>query len=155
MKFLEPRVPNWHPVCSTVSHFQGIAHFTIFPLTPMLKFQSATKCLQQLLFPHGSQCSHEVWLASNESVGGVVFWNFKVPYFFLIFGGTPKPITACAPPPPSDWHACHKVWLKLDENRGSSSLLKILTSEILQNAQNDPKLNSNDLTRNVPYIWSS
>ncbi len=32
--------------CSMISHFQGtgIAH-SIFLLTPMLKFQSATKCL--------------------------------------------------------------------------------------------------------------
>ncbi len=34
-------------------------------------------------------------------------------------------------------------------------LLKILISEILQNAPNNAKLNSNDLIRKVPYILSS
>ncbi len=52
-------------------------------------------------------------------------------------------------------HAFCYVWLNLDENWGSSNLLKILTSEILQSAPNDSKLNSNDLTQKVPYIWSS
>ncbi len=37
----------------------------------------------------------------------------------------------------------------------SSSLLKILTSEIWQSTPNDPKLNPNNLTRKVLYIWSS
>ena len=35
----------------------------------------------------------------------------------------------------------------MDENRGSSCPLKILTSEILRSVLNDPKLNSNDLTQ--------
>ena len=34
-------------------------------------------------------------------------------------------------------HAFSKVWLKLKENFGSSSLLKMLTSGILQSALND------------------
>ena len=37
-----PRVRNGRPSRSTVSRFQGVAHFRIFPLTSMLKFQSAT-----------------------------------------------------------------------------------------------------------------
>ncbi len=37
-----PQVANFHPFHSTISLFQDIAHYRIFPLTPMLKFQSAT-----------------------------------------------------------------------------------------------------------------
>ena len=40
-----------------------------------------------------------------------------------------------------DYHNFHEVWLKLDENYGSSRLLKILTLEILQLSLNDPKMN--------------
>ncbi len=36
------RVPNFHPFRSIIKRFQDIAHFIDFPLTPMLKFQSAT-----------------------------------------------------------------------------------------------------------------
>ena len=39
-----------------------------------------------------------------------------------------------------DQHTYNKIWLKLLENWGSSSLLKILTWKILQSAPNDPKL---------------
>ncbi len=35
-----PWVTNFCPFRSTISRFQDIAHFRIFPLTPMLKFQS-------------------------------------------------------------------------------------------------------------------
>ncbi len=41
-----------------------------------------------------------------------------------------------------DYHTFHKIWLKLDEKCGSSRLLKILTSDVLQNEPNNPKLNS-------------
>ncbi len=40
-----PRVPNFRPFGSTVIRFQDIAQFGIFLLTPVLKFQSAIKCL--------------------------------------------------------------------------------------------------------------
>ena len=43
MLTVAPRVPNFGPFRSMISRFQNIAHFTIFSLTPMLKFQSATK----------------------------------------------------------------------------------------------------------------
>ena len=33
----------------------------------------------------------------------------------------------------------HNVWLKMDETWGSSNLLKMLASEILQTAPDDPK----------------
>ncbi len=53
---------------------------------------------------------------------------------------------------PPDYHAFHKIWMKLNEKRGGSGLSKILTSEILQSAPTDPKLNLNDLTQKVPCI---
>ncbi len=43
IQYLGPRVPKCRPFRSMISRFQGIAHFRIFPLTPMFKFQSATK----------------------------------------------------------------------------------------------------------------
>ena len=51
-----------------------------------------------------------------------------------------------------DQHAYNKIWFKLIENWGSSSLLKILTSEILQSAPNDPKPNSRNQASKVPYM---
>ena len=60
---------------SMIIRFQEIAHFRIFPLIPMLKFQSATKILifgrspKHLLFypllwlPY---LSYKVWLRSNQ-----------------------------------------------------------------------------------------
>ncbi len=53
----------------------------------------------------------------------------------------------------SKYNCMHRVHLTWDENCGRSSLLKILRSEILQSAPNDPKLNSNNLTQKVLYIW--
>ena len=54
--------------------------------------------------------------------------------YFLKFG-TPTKEKACI----HSWFSyVNKVCLKLDENCGSSSLLEILTSEILQSAPNDP-----------------
>ena len=44
-QYIGPQVTNVHPFRSTISHFQDIAQFRIFPLTPMLKFQSVTKFL--------------------------------------------------------------------------------------------------------------
>ncbi len=40
-----PRVPNFRPFRTTISRFQDIAHFRIFPLPPMLIFQSAIQFL--------------------------------------------------------------------------------------------------------------
>ena len=37
--------PKFSSIRSAISRFQDIAHFRIIPLTPMLKFQSATKFL--------------------------------------------------------------------------------------------------------------
>ena len=45
MSTVVPRVLNFRQFRSTISHFQDIVHFRIFPLTPMLKFQTATKFL--------------------------------------------------------------------------------------------------------------
>ncbi len=75
---------------------------------------------------------------------------FSKYHILLKFGRSPKK-RIFSP----DYQAFNKAWLISDKNWGSSSLLKILTSEILQSAPNDPKLNSNDLTRKVLYIRSS
>ncbi len=52
----------------------------------------------------------------------------KCHHFFLIWQIAKK--SKGMYPPPPDYHTFHKVWLKLDEKCESSSLLKILTSEI-------------------------
>ncbi len=45
------------------------------------------------------------------------------------------------------------IWLNLDEKCGSSSLLKILTPEMLQSAPNYPKLNSGtNSTLNMQFL---
>ncbi len=66
---------------------------------------------------------------ANGNVAEVI--SSECLFFFFKFGRSLEKVIACIPPP--DCHAFHKVWLKF-ENCGSSSLLKILTSEILQNA---------------------
>ncbi len=45
MQYLRGRIPNFRPLCHTISRFQDITYFRIFALTPMLKFQIATKVL--------------------------------------------------------------------------------------------------------------
>ncbi len=40
MQYIAPQDPNVHLIRSTISRFQDIPHFKVFPLTPMLKFQS-------------------------------------------------------------------------------------------------------------------
>ena len=128
----------------------------------MLKFQSATKfvklgqsCQLPCQFHHGRQCPHKVWLKSDEKCrkssilkflstiyGPVLTKISKCHKFFFKLADWQK-VIACIPP---DYHTFYKVWLKLDENwdgGGGSSLMQILTSEILQSAPNDAKLNSN------------
>ncbi len=60
---------------------------------------------------------------------------------FFNFGISPNKITACVTLL-LDYHTVHKDWLEIDENCGStcSRFLKMVTSEILQSAPNDPKL---------------
>ena len=86
MQFLGQRVPNFHPLHSTISCFQNIAHFAIFLLTPMLKFQNATNksffSIWQIAETSISLYStmiakvliHKVWVRTKmETVGGVPF----------------------------------------------------------------------------------
>ncbi len=70
--------PNFRPFRSTISHFQDLAHFTIFPLTPMLKFQSAifffliwqiANIYHNLLFPHEYLIYYKIWPACLPSAG--------------------------------------------------------------------------------------
>ncbi len=44
--FLGQSVPNVYPFRNTISIFNILYIFRIFPLTPMLKFQSATKLVK-------------------------------------------------------------------------------------------------------------
>ncbi len=62
---------------------------------------------------------------------------------YLKFSRPAGKVMACILP---RLHAFYKVWLKLDEHCGSSSLLNISTSKILHSAPNDPKLNSKNQT---------
>ncbi len=80
-----PRVTNFRPFRSTISHFQDIAHFTIFPLTPMLKFQSATKCLILTDYQNIYMTLYSLIAAlliikfgsDRIKTVGVAFWNFQ------------------------------------------------------------------------------
>ena len=93
-QYIGQQVPNFHPFRSTISHFQDIAHFGIFPLTPMLKFQSATDFL---IF--GRSPKH-ITLHSFIAL-------FIIYYIFIIY---------CL--------IYHKVWLRSDKNCRRSSILK-------------------------------
>ena len=65
MQFLGPRVPNFHPFCSSDSCFQDFAHFMIFPLTPMLKFQSAAKFLK---LGQSRSCRYTLFLTQGGEI---------------------------------------------------------------------------------------
>ena len=84
--------------------FQDIVHATISPLTPMLKFQSATKVLK---LPRKCKSLYSPTVSTKfawdpmKTAGAVVFWNFQ-PYIygpvlrknpsaikFLFFGRSP------------------------------------------------------------------
>ena len=82
-----PRVPNFHPLRSTINRFQDIAHFRFFPSTPMLKFQSATLFLfladrqniYNFAFRHDCRIYHKVWLKSAKNCRSSVL-KFPAPY---------------------------------------------------------------------------
>ncbi len=61
----------------------------------------------------------------NVHVAEVTYLRSTV--IFLNLADRQKKVIVCTP---HDHNTFHKVWLKLDENRGSSCLLKILTLEI-------------------------
>ncbi len=135
-----PRVPNFGPFGSTISRFQNIAHFRIFPLTPMLTFQSATKFLIladcQIIYSFNSLTTTLFIIKSGsariKTVGGVAFWNFQ-PHMvlclqkfqsaikFLTFGRNVYNFLF-----PRDYLICNKVWLRLDKKCGRSSVLKFM-----------------------------
>ncbi len=71
-----PRVPNFRPFRSTISHFQDLTYFRIFPLTPMLKFhfyfflffwQIAKTFTPQLFISYNYLIYHKVWSKSDEN----------------------------------------------------------------------------------------
>ncbi len=74
MQYIRVRVPNFRPFRSTINRFQDVVHFRIFPLTPMLKFQSATifflifadrQNIHNFTFPYDSLIYHKVRLDKN------------------------------------------------------------------------------------------
>ena len=85
-----------------------------------------------------------------KTVEGVVFESAIT---FLNFGRSHRQ-KQLQPEFPRDQHTYNKICVQLNENRGSSSLLKILTLEILQSAPNDLMPNSRNLTSKVPYLCS-
>ncbi len=69
-----PQIQNFRPFRSTISRFQDIAHFRIFPLTYMLKFQRVTKFsilvdrqnIYNFTFTDDCLIYHKVWLRSDQ-----------------------------------------------------------------------------------------
>ena len=80
--------PKFHPFRYTISRFQDIAHFRIFPLTPRLKFQSDIKILnfgrsaniyQNFLLLHDYLIYHKVWLRSDQNWRRSTILKFLLP----------------------------------------------------------------------------
>ena len=94
MSTVVPRVPNICPFRSTISRFQDITHFKIFPLTPMLKFVpqkchkicifwEIAKIFITLYFPITTSFTIKFGSNRMQIVGEVAFWKFCsnwVPY---------------------------------------------------------------------------
>ncbi len=84
--FLRSRGPNFHLFRSMISSFQEIVHFRIFPLTPMLTFQSATIFFTKWPIVKKSNHLYSTMAASilikfgwdlMKTVGVAAFWNFQ------------------------------------------------------------------------------
>ncbi len=72
IQFLGPRVPNFHPLHSTISSIQDIAYLTIFPLPHMLKLPQI--CYTWLIANRSDSLYstviaifHKVWLKSDQN----------------------------------------------------------------------------------------
>ncbi len=76
--------------------------------------------------------------------------NCKWPYFFFLLADRPKSITASLYSPLITILSIKFGWNGM--KTGTSSLLKILTPEILQSPPDDSILNSKNQTWKVPYI---
>ena len=84
----------------------------------------------------------------NGNAAEVTYIIFKVPYIFKIWQIARQSNSLYSP----QLNAFCKFWLNWMKNVGAvfhSSLLKILTSEILQSAPNDAELNSKNWTCKV------
>ncbi len=75
------RVPNFHPFCSTISHFQDTVHFRIFPLTLMLKFENFKDRQNIHNFIIIMTALFIIKLGSDrkKTAGLVAFWNVYTP----------------------------------------------------------------------------
>ena len=71
-----PRVPNFRPFHSTISRIQDIAHFMIFPFTPMLKFQSATKSADHQF----STVFNSIWQIAKTYITSFIYILLWLPY---------------------------------------------------------------------------
>ncbi len=116
--------PNFRPFHSIISRFWDIFHILGFPLTPVLKFQSATKFyfwadyqhIRNFSFPHDYLIYHKIWFWLDETWRRSRVLKFPAPYgsvltkssnchnFFLIFVRSPKTVTAWIPSWPTYLH---------------------------------------------------
>ena len=87
--YIGPQVPNFHPFCSTVSHFQDIAHFRIFPIDFHVKnfkicnFWRIEKH-QKFIILYSPMTALFITKFDSEwpkTVGGVAPWNFQLQDF--------------------------------------------------------------------------
>ncbi len=117
-----PQVPNFPPFCSTISRFRDISHFRIFPLTPMLKFHSATKFVKLgWLAREVIAYLHSIMVANvliafdwhRMKTVGVAFWNFQPPY-----GSVLTKISKC--------HNIFNFWLIAKKSNSLYSLITII-----------------------------
>ncbi len=136
--FLEPRVPNFHPFCSTISRFPYTAHFKMFPFNHMLKFQSTTKCLKLSRLPRDVKYPYSTTIVNRLIKFGCDWMKTRSSFFetyspmitvlteiskchkILKFWQIAVNSNSCIPP--THYHTFHKVCFKLDEKSGSSSV---------------------------------
>ena len=90
MYYITPRVTNFRQFRCTIIPFEDIATFTIFPLTPMLKFQSAIQISKLGRMPRKviaciaswkpMSTIHDVCLSSDENCRRSSVLNCPAPY---------------------------------------------------------------------------
>ena len=105
-----PRVPNFHPFCSTIIAFFKIFHILGFPIDSHVKMSKCHKICKTWPIAKKSDSLYSTMVANVlikfgwhwiKTVGGEAFWNFRphiVLYWekfqsaieFLIFGRSPK-----------------------------------------------------------------
>ena len=117
-------------VSSVLLYGDPFSIYCTFKLTPMLKFESATKFfkLGWLPFPYGTQCPHKDWRRSDEKCRSNSFLKFLAPYgpvitklskfhksLVLIFGRPQNIYNFIFP-----HEYLPNVWLRSDKNVGNA-----------------------------------